>query len=366
MKRIVIYILLPGYLFLSCQQKTPTDTNESDLMPEEMTQSLDVLLENDRVAVGPIQEQLMKRTIQCVGRIEMPPTAITAVHARRGGQIHGLKYLPGDFVKRGALIARVENPEFIEKQRKLLETRAELTFAKKDYERKKLLKEGQATPEKTFDESQKQYELLGATYQGLKTELELLGVDIGALENEGNFQASIPLYANQSGYIHEVLVNQGQMITPETRILDIANVNFLHLELQVLSKDIGFIQTGQTVQFTIPNRSETYLATIEKLNPMLDHEGSSRQAHCRIDHAEKEIFVPGLFANAMIQTEEVSVQGLPLSGVIKEGETYFGYLVDGNTVAKTQLSNAQVLDQFVTFDGSKDGNWIIEGAYYIE
>lgn len=328
--------------------------------------SLDILLKNEKIKVGTIQKRNIVRNIQCTGQIDIPPTGISSVHSKINGQITYLKYLPGDYVKKGTLLASVEQPQLVEKQRILLETKANLDFARKDYERKKILKAGQATPEKTFDESQNKFELLQATYMGLKKELDLFGINTNALEADNKFQTAINIYALQSGYIYEVLVNKGEVISPSTRLMGIANINDLHLELQVLSKDVGAISKGQRINFTIPNRSETFSAKVIKINPMLQSDAATLQVHCHIEHPNKQIFVAGMFVNAEIEAASVAVEGLPLEAVIKEGENYYAFQVQNQQVQKTALIKPSTFKDFIVFENKVTGQWITKGAYYIE
>lgn len=306
------------------------------------------------------------RTISSTGQITIPPTAINSVHSKINGQVSFLKFLEGDYVRKGTLLTRIEDPQLIEKQRMLLETKAQLRQASKDFERKKILKENQATPEKTFDESQSRYELLQATYSGLKNELEAIGIDLSSLENDNNFQTTIPIYANHSGYIHEVLVNKGQMITKETCLMEIINNHEVLLELQVLSQDIAAIKKGMVVEFSTPNQANTFSATVIKINPMIDPDKSTLKVWCSIDHSDNNSLVGGSFVNAKIKTNPIKTFGLPVKAIIKEGEEYFAYQVVENEVKKIILNNAVTSGDFVTFDGPKNGQWIIEGSYYIE
>lgn len=360
-----IYFLLLIHLLVgacSGSDTSMTKSEEATALPV----TVDILLKNERIKMGTIQKKTIARTVACTGQIDIPPTEVSTIHSKIAGQVRISKYLPGDYVKKGVLLAIVENPQLIEKQRIFLETKANLNFAKKDFDRKKILKAGQATPEKVVDETQNRYELLQATYKGLKKELELLGIHVDVLETEHNFQSTINIYASQSGYIHQIMVNQGQMISPETALMNIADINHLHLELQLLSKDIGAISKGQQVNFTIPNSSEVYQATVVKINPVVFPENATLQVHCHIDHTDKSTFVAGLFVNAEIQSQESQAEGLPINAVLKEGEDYFAYKIVNNAAIKTPLTNPSLYDDFVVFDDNKDGQWIIEGAYYIE
>lgn len=371
LKNTMFYILVfcsIGLWWSACtsdEGNAATDEMEEAVL-EKTPATLDVLLKNNLVKTGEVQSQNMARTIRSTGTITIPPTAIQSVHPKIGGQLRFLKYLPGDYVKKGTVLAIVENPTLIEKQRQLLETKANLDFARKDFERKKILKAGNATPEKTFDESQNQYELLTATYNGLAEELRLFGIDVAALEQQNNYQSSIQIYAKSAGFVQEVLVNQGQMVTPETRLMDIANKDAMYLSLNVLSKDVNWVEKGQTVHFTLPNSSKTFQAKVVKINPTLAPGASNLSVHCQILNSDKSELIPGLFADAKIALDATIIKGLPRTAVVKEGEKYFGFKVNEHAVEKIELTGVEELGGVLVFENDTDGTWVVEGAYYLE
>lgn len=362
----IYFLLMLCSLFIACKD----GPNESTLTEvgdgASGSVSLEAILQNDKIKIGKIKKKELENSISCTGQIKVPPAAISSVHSKVNGQVSFLKYHEGDFVQKGTLLTRIGNPQLIEKQRILLETKAELSHASKDYQRKKILRDNQATPERSYDESYSRFQILSSKYKGLKIELEAMGINVVKLENENYFQKTIPVTADQSGYINKVLVNQGQMITPETQLMEIVNINKVRLELNVMSQHIGTIKEDQRVKFTVPNHEETFNAEIQNINPMINHDQSTLQVWCSIDHPEKTIFVGGLFVNANILTTPVLSEGLPLSAVVKEGEEYFAFRIIDNNLKKTLLNNAVPAGDFIIFDGQKDGDWITDGAYYVE
>jgi len=326
----------------------------------------DILSANPAVKIGVMPSRVVKQKVICTGKIEIPPTELISVHSRSEGFIAGMTYLPGDFVKKGALLFTITNTQLVEKQRILLETKAELTMAKKDYDRKQRLQSEKVTTEKALDESIARKELLSATYEGLKNELELLGIDVDALEAERKFQSTLYLYASDAGYVHKVLVNKGQMIQPSDNLMEIANDNHVHLELQVLSKYVPLLTVGQKAQFTLPNSSKKFGAEIVKLNPMLNNETGTLNVHCHIDEENDVQIIAGMFVNAEIEVEANDVSGLPLEAVVKEGIDYYAYCVEGELLKKHLLKNVVVTGDFITFDTISSEQMVIAGAYYVE
>ncbi len=365
MSRYKYFVLLILALLLSCNQLEKIET-EAVTIDAESKSKFKEITQNENIKIGPLQKKNVNRSISCVGQIEIPPTEISSIHSKVAGHVTYLKYLPGDYVKKGSLLSRVENPDLIVKQRIFLETKSNLDLAQKDLNRKQLLIEGNATPRRVFEESQSKYNFLSAKYGGLKKELELIGINLTELENNSNYQSSISIYSSQSGYVHEVSVNKGQMIVPETQLMEIADIDHIHLELQILSKDIGSVELEQKVIFTIPGSSKEYHAEVVKINPMIHNNQSTLQVHCHINHKDKKIFVAGLFVNAELQMSPTEQEGLPLSGVLKEGEDYFAFQLKNQNLTKTTLSDVKLIDDFVVFSNPKVGDWVLEGAYYVE
>lgn len=353
------YLLLAFTLLLTgCQESAA---------PESVAADNNATPRMDAVKTGPLQQRKITHDIVCTGTVEVPPTDLISVHSRTSGQVSGLKYLPGDYVKKGTQLLRITNPALIHDQRILLETKAKLAAAQRTLERQTILNAGEATTAAVLDAARSETELLTATYNGLRQELQQYGVDVDRLETEGTFQSSVGVFAAGSGYVHSVSTNQGKSVSPTDELLQLAGTNHLHLELSVPSREVAAVRKGQRVEFLLPFNDVRGVATVEKINPMVDVETATLNVHCHFEGALPEGLVPGLFLNATILTGERLLTGLPLSGVVKEGNQYFGYRMVGGETEKTLLRDALLMGEFVTFSAaSESGDWVTEGAYYLE
>jgi cobalt-zinc-cadmium efflux system membrane fusion protein len=364
-----LYIFLILSVFIAACSSSPKDDNaESEMAENEQPQLTvaEILKANPKIRIDSVRKKKASQRINCTGKIEVPPTEVISVHSRTAGFIESMKYLPGDYVKKGARLFSITNSELIEKQRLFLETKAELSLSNKTYERKRVLQAENATTAVAWDEAQAKKELLSATYNGLKSELKMLGIDTDALENEQKFQSHVTVYASHSGFVSEVDVNRGQMVSPETKLMEISNDAHIHLALQILSKDATLVAKDQRVEFTLPNNPKIMGAKIEKINPVLDDRTGTLNVHCHIDKKDTKYTIPGMFVNASISVEEREFSGLPLNAVIKEGNEYYAFVVVGEYLEKQLLDNTQVHGDFVTFDGLKSEQMVVSGAYYVE
>lgn len=355
-------LLALSFLFLGLFTACGADETDN---PEatELTAAPDL----SKVTTGPLETRKVSRDIICTGEISVPPTDFISVHSRIAGQVTNLKYLPGDFVRKGAQLLRVSNPTLLAQQRELLEYRAQLATARLELERQETLDAGSATTAQQLTAARGAVELLAASYGGLKAELTALGVNVDDLERTRTFQSSIGVYAAGSGYVHAVKTNRGQMVSPDNELLQLASTEHLHLELSVPSREIGALQKGQTVTFQTPFDGGSGQAIVTKINPLVDVETATLNVHCHLEGKLSEGIVPGLFLNARIQTGERSLVGLPLSGVIREGDLFYGYRRVGEDWEKTLLPQASARGDFVTFAAGEwpDAEWVTGGAYYL-
>lgn len=368
MKQLYIYMI---FIFgmLSCNSNNnlsqPDKSQEVIDLSKEPTVE-EILAGNPAIKMGELLTKEVKQSIRCTGIIDIPPGEHISIHSRTEGFVEQIRYIPGDYVNKGALLFTISNPSLIEKQRRLLETKVELDMAEKDLNRKKALMEQNATSQKNFDLALGERDLFRATYLGLKSELQMLGINITSLEEEQRFQSTIQIYAPQSGHIHDVPINKGQRIGPEDKLMSLANDDHMHLELGVLPKDVSLLAINQKVTFTLPDGQKTYTAEITKINPMIDEVNGTLNVHCHIDREPNDMIKAGLFANAEIEVGSRIVTGLPMEAIVKEGEDYFIYVREGDLLHKHLLEHpVVVMNDFVQI-APLGQEVVVAGAYYVQ
>ncbi len=319
------------------------------------------------ISSGPLLERNIEQNIACTGTIDIPPTDLLSIHSMVAGQISDLQYIPGDYVKKGALLARLTQPSLLEKQRLLLETKAALGVAEQNLARQKTLAAGDATTSQEMESSQAKVQALQATYQGLRKELSQIGIQLRSLEEEMNYQTSVAIYAPSSGHVHEVFINQGQMVEPGMPLLEIADKSHIHLELDVPVRYAAAVEKGQKISFSFPGSSLKGTASIVKINPMIDTQTNTLRVHGHIDpEVPAARIIPGLFVEASIQASSQIVKGLPRDAVLKTGNAYFGFLKTAEGYEKIQLEQVVDYGDFVSFSNTLQAEWVTGGAYYLE
>ena len=188
--------------------------------------------------MGDLIEMKINDFVKATGTLELPPNAFSTVSARSAGFIKGCKsYIIGEKIKKGSLIAYLENPEFIQKQQEYLEVKAELVFLRQDLERHESLVKANAGVAKDFQKLQAEVAMKEARMKGLAKYISYLGIDTDKLTPD-NLQSKISIIAPSSGYLAVINLHNGMYITPDMELIQIVDDKILLLELNVFEKEL--------------------------------------------------------------------------------------------------------------------------------
>ena len=278
--------------------------------------------DKNNMQLGRPEEHSFKNKVQVNGLIDVPPQNKVVISIPMGGYITKTTLLVGDRVKRGQVLATLENPEFISLQQRYLEIKEELPYLKAEYERHETLFEENITSQKNYLKSQSEYKKAQATFSGLQQQLKLINIPIERVE-AGNLSASTSIYAPIEGSISKMNITKGAYISPATEVMEIINTDHIHLELAVFEKDIIQIKEGQDIVFRIPEASATsYKGAVYRVGKSID-ENRRILVHGHIDNPEKFNFIKGMFVDATIITDSANRMSFPESTVVESGGKYF-------------------------------------------
>ena len=275
------------------------------------------------ITYGDLQELKVNDYLSATGTLGLPPNAYAAVSARASGFIRNSRnYVEGDFVQRGAVIAYLENPDFIEHQRQYLESLAELTYLQQDLERQETLLAENAGILKAVQQLRSQVAAKVANVSGLRQRLEYLGIRTAELRPD-NIVEQITLFAPRSGYITTISLHDGMYVEPSTQLMELIDENHLHLELDVFERDIARVEKGQRVTYQIPSLGERrYTAEVHVIGKEFNTENKTVRVHAHLT-GEHPPFIRDLFAEARIWLSDQTTPALPEEAIFREGETAY-------------------------------------------
>lgn len=370
------YLKISGFAILlalagsACQ--TRPDEGDAKEPAAEGNEAVTVYLSPEQMELsGIVLGQPVTREIasyiECSGIIDVPPSNIRLVHSPVVGFVQQVKHLPGEHVHRGDQLASIAHPDLIRQQRGFLESAGRIPFLKKDLERKKELAAADAASGKAYEQAQSDYAVEEAHYNGLKAELDLIGINTQALEESRQVQPSIRIFTPVAGYLTKVNVNPGKLVEPSMLLFEIVDNSHVHLELQVFAKDLALLREGQKVVAAIPGSDEELHGKIHLINKAIDVEKKTANVHVHLDEEPNGLAI-GTFLYARIRTDSRQVSAVPEAAVIRSGDRSFVFIKEGEGFRKAEVETGQADEGFVEIKelNLREGQQIaLKGAYYI-
>lgn len=330
-------------LFIACNNQAPIEIGQND--PLEAPEAISVSQEQFELANmewGQLEELEIPRTILTTGEVMVPPTDQVRVSAYHGGYVQSMALVPGQWVRKGQLLFRLENPEFVVMQQEYLETQEQLKFLEADFERQKTLLEEKVTSAKRYSKIESDYEQARVRQASLKKRLELLRLEPSKIA-PGHLQTSIPVLAPIAGYVKDVQAVQGMFLEPTQVAVELWSDAHLQLQLKVFEKDVLQIQKGQKIQFTLPGEDPTvYSAQVDLVQKRVDQQDRMVQVLGTPEPTSKKQLLPGMYVEAKIITQVKKCQGLPATAIVSEGEKTFLLVGENAAGAQTLLRKQEV------------------------
>ena len=352
-KYIIITFSILLVLFSSCGQKhsegdghnhgivenTHSESDEHNHGEGEEKHKEGLFLSKDQAETiglefGDISSIKVNDFVKATGTLGLPPNALSSVSAKTNGIIKGTKkFVEGNYIKKGAVIAYLENPDFIVIQQDYLEAKAQLNLKRLEVERHKTLVESNAGVTKNLQNAQAEVAVLEAKTQGLAKQLSFLGISTSDL-SPSNIRQQIAIVAPMSGYISTISFHNGMYAQSSIALMDIISSEHLHLELDVFEKDIAKIKKGQKISYTVPALGTTiYYGSVDVIGKQFNSSSKTVRVHGHLDGVKPQ-FLKDLFINAKIFLTDAETTALPEDAIIKDGENSYIYVARSQKDAK--------------------------------
>ena len=313
--------------------------------------------------------------VKATGVLGLPANAHSSISAKASGIIRGTKkFVEGGYVKKGEVIAYLENPDFMTTQQEYLEIQAELALQRLEVDRQKTLVDGNAGIERDLQRAEAKARILSTKASGISKQLEYLGISTADL-TPNNIRDRIAITSPAGGYISTIDFHNGMYAERSTSLMDIISSQHLHLELDVFENDIAKVKQGLKISYSVPALGDKmFEGSVNVIGKEFDGQAKTVIVHGHLE-GDKPQFIKDLFVNAKIWLTDSTVDALPEKAVITDGATSFIFVANDNADAEEiefeklsiipgSTSNGYTAIKLV--DPIPAGMKIVtEGAYYI-
>ncbi len=309
-------------LFTQCKNNETTAVEE--IVQEEETNIVilsDAQMKHAAIETTELQKQNIATVLKMNGKIDVPPQNLISITNPLGGYIKQTKLMPGMQIKKGEMIATMEDPQYIELQQNYLIAKDKYELAKLDFQRQKELNANQASSDKVMQQAQAEMNTQRITMKALAQQLSLININAEKL-TPNTISRTISIYSPIHGFVSNTYVNVGKYVTPSDVIFELIDPTDIHLNLKVYEKDLDKLEIGQrVVSYTNGNPSKKYEGEIVLISMDVNNEGTS-EVHCHFKNFEKNL-VPGMYMNAEIDTHSALMQALPEDSIVYfEGKNF--------------------------------------------
>jgi cobalt-zinc-cadmium efflux system membrane fusion protein len=372
---ILFTILFLAIATVSCGNKAK---EEAAIVEQEPTAANEVTLTAEQYKTADIQlasiaAMALSGTTKVSGVLDVPPQNLVSISTPFGGFVKNTTLLQGQKIRKGQVVALMQNPDYVQPQQDYLDYKSQLNYLKLDYDRQQELAKENVTTQKALQKARAEYESMRARVSGLKTKLQLMNINVVRLES-GTIQSVLPLYSPINGYVTAVNTNIGAFAAPTDVLFKIADTEHLHAELTVFEKDVPKLKIGQKVRFILANESKERMATVYLVGKEISSERTVK-IHCHLDQEDSRL-LPGMYLQALVESGSEKVAAVPSKAIVAfEGSDYI-FVADteqskekGSTSYKLVSVKTGVTELNYTeliFDSATDWkNWkvVTNGAY---
>lgn len=310
-----------------------------------------------QLVLAPIQQGKMKGITHLNGVIDVPPTGIASVSIPMGGYVQDINLIPGTYVKRGALLATVKDPAYVQLQESYLAAKSRLVYLQQDLDRQKSLLTQEAVSKKSYQQLQAEFNTNAIQLKALSEQLKLINIQPENLTTE-RMTSLVQLVAPISGYITKVNINRGKYVTPSDVLLEIMDPNDIHAAITIYEKDIASFKVGMKGTVTLTNDpTKKYPVTILAVSQNIN-EDKTGLLHCHFDQISKNI-LPGMFLTADVFIESNEAVLIPIDAVQRfQGKDYIFIQNKVNEFDAIEIQIAQSNNEFVSVSNADARAWI--------
>ncbi len=266
--------------------------------PENVIVLSDAQSHSAALSVSKIEKRSISSILKVNGVIDVPPQNMVSVSMPLGGYLRTTKLLPGMHIRKGEVIATMEDQLYIQLQQEYLTVKSKLQFAGSEYERQRELNQTKASSDKVYQQALMEYKNQKIALSALTEKLKLINISPDNLD-ETNLSMNINIYSSIDGFVSKVNVNIGKYVNPSDILFELVNPDDIHLNMKIYEKDLNKLKIGQElIAYTNDNPELKHPCEIILISKNVD-EDRSIEVHCHFKDYDKEL-IPGMYMNAEI------------------------------------------------------------------
>ena len=362
----VIYTFLT-ILLISCSSKKTEVKVVEPIKESSMLVLTDAQLKQAELELSSASIKTLHETIQVNGLVDVPPQNMVSISFPLGGYLKKTQLLPGMSVKKGEVIALMEDQSYVQLQQDYLIDKAKMEFLTTDLQRQKELSDAEATSKKNYQQVLSDFKTNQVMMKGVEEKLRIIGIDPTKL-TVANISRSVSLRSPIDGFVTKINVNIGKYVNPSDVLFELVNPDDIHAALTVFEKDLPSIKKGMKGTVSLANNPNKKYEVEVLLTTKNINESRTGLIHCHFENASHDL-LPGMFLNGSFDLPAAPTSTLPEESIVRfEGKNYLFMAKDAHhfEMKEVQIGTKQTgliaIKESTGIDLIKD-KFVIKNAY---
>ena len=290
------------------------------------------------------------------------------------GRVHQVFVKVGDYVTTGEILMTVEGLDIGAMKAGFLKAKATHDYTKSNYERQKKLFEDNIGSQKSFLESQAEYEKALAEYNAEDKRIHSVGLtdeEITSGKNgEEHSSGTLPIKSHINGVVVERNVVVGQFVDATTNAFKVMNSLSVWIDGQIYEKDLAKIQQNTNAVFTTttyPN--EVFLGRVIHIGQMVNEQSRTITVRGEFSNSNNKL-KPHMFGELKVPIGTSSkAMMIPDEAVVKEsGQEYVFVQTSDTAFEKRNVVTGTSADTMIEIKaGLKEGDTVVSrGVFYLK
>jgi cobalt-zinc-cadmium efflux system membrane fusion protein len=301
--------------------------------------------------------------VRATGTVTFDPRRMAVVGSRIAARVGSVAVVPGQRVKKGDLLAKLEAAELAHVQAELEVLRARLVTAEAEAQRKRRLAQEGIAAERAAQIAETDLRALQIERDAGRERIRALGgrprkSRLGRLE----------LHAPIAGEVVEVGIAQGQPLDPNVVAIRIADLSTVWVELAVFERDLDEIHTGDEVTLALRSRPDQRVrGKVDHVGVVLDPHTRSAPVRVVVDNTERALAIgESVVGDIRARGQAVHAPAVPRDAVVMvDGQPTVFVVVAPGTVEPRKIDIAAEGESWVAMhDGLAAGERVVVSGVF--
>lgn len=209
----------------------------------------------------------------------LKPKEQVDVTSKTTGRVEKLTFYVGDAVKKGEVIAQIEDSELRQQVRRaaasievvkatLAQRRAELANVRADLERSRQLMEAGLIPKQEYESKRTSFQVVQAQIQLTEAQGDQAQAELSELKIR---QEQTRIVSPMDGLIAERFVDEGAIVSPSTPIVRLVNLSTMVTRANVPEREVSKLRVGNKAIVRVDAfGGEVFEGKVTRVSPVLD------------------------------------------------------------------------------------------------